>query len=47
MKDVDNFAEYLTQEELAKVAPMLERLSTLESREEKSQNFMAFVKHVY
>ena len=47
MKDVDNFAEYLTQEELAKVAPMLERLSTLESREEKSQNFMAFVKHVW
>ncbi len=31
MNDLTNFAQYLTEEELATVAPMLERLSTLET----------------
>ena len=42
-----NFTEYLTDEELAKVAPMLERLKTLDDRTEKHDNFMSFVKHVW
>jgi len=47
MKDINSIAEYLTEEELATVAPMLERLSTLDQREEKSKNFMSFVNHVW
>ena len=47
MNDLNNFAQYLTEEELATVAPMLERLSTLEDRDERSQNYMSFVKHVW
>ena len=47
MEDLGNFSEYLTDEELAKVAPMLERLSTLDKRSEKQNNYMNFVKHVW
>jgi len=47
MEGLDNFSEYLTDEELAKVAPMLERLSTLDKRSEKQNNYMNFVKHVW
>ena len=47
MNDVGNFAQYLTEEELATVAPMLERLSTLDHRAENSRNFMSFVKYVW
>ena len=47
MNDLNNFAQYLTEEELATVAPMLERLSTLEDRDERSSNYMSFVKHVW
>ena len=38
MNKLSNFSEYLTDEELAKVAPMLERLSTLDKRSEKQNN---------
>ena len=47
MNDLTNFAQYLTEEELATVAPMLERLSTLEDRDDRSSNYMSFVKHVW
>ena len=47
MNDLNNFAQYLTEEELATVAPMLERLSTLEDRDDRSSNYMSFVKHVW
>jgi len=47
MKDLDDFSKFLTDEELAKVAPMLERLSTLDKRTEKQENYMSFVKHVW
>jgi len=42
-----NFSKYLTDEELAKVAPMLERLKTLDDRNEKQDSFMSFVKYVW
>ena len=48
MNDLTNdFSKYLTDEELAKVAPMLERLQTLDKRAEKHDSFMSFVNHVW
>ena len=47
MDGVEDFSQYLTDEELAKVAPMLERLNQLDDREEKQNDFMNFVKHVW
>ena len=47
MNELSDFTKYLTDEELAKVAPMLERLKTLDNRTEKHDNFMSFVKHVW
>ena len=47
MKDLDDFSKFLTDEELAKVAPMLERLTTLDKRSDKQENYMSFVKHVW
>jgi len=47
MNDLSDFSKFLTDEELAKVAPMLERLKTLDNRTEKQDNFMNFVKHVW
>ena len=47
MNDLSDFTQYLTDEELAKVAPMLERLKTLDDRSDKQENFMKFVKHVW
>jgi predicted phage terminase large subunit-like protein len=47
LNDLTNFAQYLTEEELATVAPMLNRLSALEERADKSENFMSFVKHAW
>ena len=47
MNDLSDFTQYLTDEELAKVAPMLERLKTLDDRTTKQENFMTFVKHVW
>ena len=47
MNDLSDFTKYLTDEELAKVAPMLERLNTLDARANKHDNFMNFVKHVW
>ena len=43
MNDLSDFTKYLTDEELAKVAPMLERLKILDDRTEKHDNFMSFV----
>ena len=47
MNDLSDFTQYLTDEELAKVAPMLERLKTLDDRTKKQENFMNFVKYVW
>ena len=47
MKDLDDFSKFLTDEELAKVAPMLERLTTLDKRADQQENYMSFVKHVW
>ena len=47
MDGVEDFSQYLTDEELAKVAPMLERLTQLDDREEKQKDFMSFVKYVW
>jgi len=47
MDGVEDFSQYLTDEELAKVAPMLERLNQLDEREEKQKDFMSFVKYVW
>ena len=47
MDGVEDFSQYLTDEELAKVAPMLERLNQLDDREEKQKDFMSFVKYVW
>ena len=47
MNDLSDFTQYLTDEELAKVAPMLERLKTLDDRTKKQESFMNFVKYVW
>tara|TARA_R110002167_G_scaffold156405_1_gene351131 strand:+ start:4263 stop:5741 length:1479 start_codon:yes stop_codon:yes gene_type:complete len=47
MKDSNDFASYLTDDEIAKVAPMIERLNALDSRNDKQSSFMNFVKHVW
>ena len=46
MDDFKDFASYLTDDEISKVAPMLERIKTLDSRKAKHDSFMDFVKHV-
>ena len=45
--NIDNLQDYLTDDELSKLAPMLERLSTLESRKQKHDKFIDFVKTVW
>jgi len=47
MDSVEDFSQFLTDEELMKVAPMLERLNKLDEREEKQKDFMSFVKYVW
>ena len=47
MNDLSDFASYLTDDEISKVAPMIERIKTLDSRKEKRDSFMDFVKHVW
>ena len=47
MNEISKFTDFLTDEELATVAPMLERLTTLDDRAEKQKDFMAFVNHVW
>ena len=37
MNDLSDFTKYLTDEELAKVAPMLERLKTLDDRTDQAR----------
>ena len=39
MEDFNSFREYLTDDELAKIAPMVDRLSVLEDRKEREDNF--------
>jgi len=47
MDGVEDFSQFLTDEELMKVAPMLERIHKLDEREEKQKDFMSFVKYVW
>ena len=47
MKDFNSFREYLTDDELAKIAPMVDRLTILEDRKEREDNFLNFVKFVW
>jgi|TARA_R110000868_G_scaffold324779_2_gene585598 predicted phage terminase large subunit-like protein len=47
VNELSNLSKYLTNEELAAAAPLLERLGKLEEREVKQKNFMDFVKHVW
>jgi len=50
MKDLPNIEglqDYLTDDELNKLAPMLERLSTLDNRQKKHDKFIDFVKTVW
>ena len=47
MNDLSGILDYLTDDELEKVTPMLERLQKLDDRTEKQDNFMSFVKHVW
>jgi len=47
MEDFNSFREYLTDDELAKIAPMVDRLSVLEDRKEREDNFLNFVKFVW
>jgi hypothetical protein len=47
MNDLSGILDYLTDEELEKVTPMLERLQVLDNRTDKQDSFMNFVKHVW
>lgn len=47
MNDLSDLSKLLNEEELAELAPMLQRLDLLEGREQKQNNFMNFVKHVW
>ena len=47
MEDISDFAEYLTNEELKKIAPMIDRLNLLEDRKKREDNFLEFVKFVW
>tara|TARA_R110000796_G_scaffold40142_2_gene99550 strand:+ start:1559 stop:3034 length:1476 start_codon:yes stop_codon:yes gene_type:complete len=47
MKDFNLFKEYLTNDELVKIAPMVDRLSVLEDRKKREDNFLTFVKFVW
>ena len=47
MGDFNSFREYLTDDELAKIAPMVDRLTILEDRKEREDNFLNFVKFVW
>ena len=47
MEDITEFTEYLTNEELEKIAPMIDRLTLLEDRKKREENFLEFVKFVW
>ena len=47
MNDLSDLSKLLNEEELAELAPMLQRLDLLEGREAKQKDFMNFVKHVW
>lgn len=47
MDDFKDFASYLTDDEISKVAPMIERIKALDSRKIKQESFMSFVKYVW
>ena len=47
MNDISGILDYLTDDEVSKVKPMLQRLKTLDDRTEKRDDFLNFVKHVW
>ena len=47
MKDIEDFSQYFTDDELNKIAPLVDRLHRLDSRHKKETNFIEFVKFVW
>ena len=47
MKDIEDFSQYFTDDELTKIAPLVDRLHKLDSRHEKETNFLKFVRFVW
>jgi hypothetical protein len=44
---VEEFAEYLSDDELSKLGPLLERLTTLEDQKTSQDNYLKFVKKIW
>ena len=47
MSKIEDFSQYFTDDELAKIAPLVERLNQLDSRQQKEKNFLEFVRSVW
>ena len=47
MNKIEDFSQYFTDEELAKIAPLVDRLNTLDSRHQREKSFLDFVKFVW
>ena len=43
----EEFAEYLSDDELSKLAPLLDRLSMLENQKKSLDNYLKFVKKIW
>ena len=43
----EEFAEYLSDDELSKLAPLLDRLSMLENQKKSQDNYLKFVKKIW
>ncbi len=47
MNKIEDFSQYFTDDELAKIAPLVDRLNTLDSRHQREKSFLDFVKFVW
>ena len=47
MNKIEDFSQYFTDDELAKIAPLVDRLNTLDSRLQREKSFLDFVKFVW
>jgi hypothetical protein len=43
----EEFAEYLSDDELSKLGPLLDRLTMLESQKKSQENYLTFVKKIW
>ena len=43
----EDFAEYLSDDELSKLAPLLSRLTTLDDQKKNQENYLTFVKKIW